>query len=85
MACVEELHQQLGSTVLENLAALHTKPAQLKELQARFSQLSANSEAVREFPLFQAVTADPPANRPGSVTSRSNSSTQVYNKNCIRY
>lgn len=77
MACIEELHQQLGSTVLESLEALMAKPAQLKELQSRFSHLAANSETVQDFPLFQAVTAETPLRRPGSVTSRSDCSSQV--------
>ena len=77
MDCIEELHQQLGSTVLENLEALNTKPARLKELQSRLSQLSANSDAVQDFPLFQAVTAETPVRQPGSVTSRSECSSQA--------
>lgn len=77
MVCIEELHQQLGSTVLERLEALHAKPAQLKQLQERFSRLAANSEAVQDFPLFQAVTVETAARRPGSVTSRADCSSQV--------
>jgi hypothetical protein len=74
MVCIEELHQQLGSTVLERLEALHAKPAQLQE---RFNRLAANSEAVQDFPLFQAVTVETGARRPGSATSRSDGSSQV--------
>ena len=77
MACVEELHQQLGSVVMAKLEALNAKPAQLKQLQARFGQLAISGEIVQHFPLFQAVTAEPSVRRPGSVTSRSDSSTQV--------
>ena len=77
MVCIEELHQQLGSTVLERLAFLHAKPAQLKQLQQRFNHLAANSEAVQDFPLFQAVTLETVARRPGSATSRSDCSSQV--------
>ncbi|DBB01644.1 hypothetical protein WJX77_005003 [Trebouxia sp. C0004] len=76
MVCIEELHQQLGSTVLERLEDLHAKPAQLKQLQERFNNLAANSEAVQDFPLFQAVTVETVVRRPGSVTSRSDCSSQ---------
>ncbi len=77
MVCIEELHQQLGSTVLERLEVLRAKPAQLKQLQERFDHLAANSEAVQDFPLFQAVTVETVSRRPGSVTSRSDCSSQV--------
>lgn len=77
MVCIEELHQQLGSSVLDQLEALHAKPAQLKQLQERFSRLAANSKAVQDFPLFQAVTVETAARRPGSATSRSDCSSQV--------
>ena len=76
-ACIEELHQQLGSIVMAKLEALNAKPAQLKQLQARFGQLAISGEIVQDFPLFQPVTAEPSVRRPGSVTSRSDSSTQV--------
>ncbi|KAL0035610.1 hypothetical protein WJX79_002530 [Trebouxia sp. C0005] len=76
MVCIEELHQQLGSTVLERLEALHAKPAQLKQLQERFNHLAASSEAVQDFPLFKAVTVETGARQPGSVTSRSDCSSQ---------
>ena len=77
MGCIEELHQQLGSVVMAKLEALNAKPAQLKQLQARFGSLAISGEVVQDFPLFQAVTAEPSVRRPGSVTSRSDSSTQV--------
>lgn len=77
MVCIEELHQQLGSTVLERLEALHAKPAQLKQLHERFNHLAASSEAVQDFPLFKAVTVETGARQPGSVTSRSDCSSQV--------
>ncbi len=77
MVCIEELHQQLGSSVLERLEGLHAKPAQLRQLQERFNHLAANSEAVQDFPLFQAVTVETVARRPGSAISRSDCSSQV--------
>ena len=77
MTCIEELHQQLGSVVTAKLETLNAKPAQLKQLQARFGQLATSSQIVQDFPLFQAVTAEASVRRPGSVTSRSDSSNQV--------
>lgn len=77
MTCIEELHQQLGGVVVAKLEALSVKPAQLKQLQARFQQLAISGETVQDFPLFQAVTAEPSGRRAGSATSRSDSSTQV--------
>lgn len=76
-ACIEELHQQLGGVVMAKLEALHAKPAQLKQLQTRLGQLAISSDTVQDFPLFQAVTGEPSGRRPGSMTSRSDSSTQV--------
>ena len=75
--CIEELHQQLGQPVLDRLQHLNVKPAQLKELHTRLERLAVSSEAVQDFPLFQAVTAKPVLGRLGSMTSRSDSSTQV--------
>lgn len=77
MTCIEEMHQQLGGTVVAKLEALNVKPAQLKQLQARLQQVAISGETVQDFPLFQAVTAEPNGRRPGSATSRSDSSTQV--------
>ena len=77
MTCIEELHQQLGSVVMSKLEALNAKPAQLKQLQTRFGQLAISGEVLQDFPLFQTVTAEPSVRRPGSVTSRSDSSSQV--------
>lgn len=62
---------------MAKLEALHAKPAQLKQLQARLGQLAISSDTVQDFPLFQAVTGEPSGRRPGSMTSRSDSSTQV--------
>lgn len=76
-ACIEELHQQLGSVVMAKLEALNAKPAQLKQLQTRLGQLALSGETMQDFPLFQAVTGEPSGRRPGSMTSRSDSSTQV--------
>lgn len=77
MTCIEELHQQLGGTVVAKLEALNVKPAQLRQLQARLQQLAISGETVQDFPLFQAVTAEPHGRRPGSATSRSDRSAQV--------
>lgn len=77
MTCIEELHQQLGNIVMAKLETLNAKPAQLKQLQARFGQLATSGQIVQDFPLFQAVTAEASVRRPGSVTSRSDSSNQV--------
>ena len=77
MACIQELHQQLGSVVMTKLEALNAKPAQLKQLQACFGQLALSGKTVQDFPLFQPVSAELPVRCPGSVTSRSDSSTQV--------
>ena len=77
MDCIEELHQQLGDTVMDHLQVLPIQPAQLKGLQARFSQLSSNSQIVQDYPLFQAVTTEPEAQQLDSMTSRSDCSSQV--------
>ena len=77
MDCIQELHQQLGGSVLDRLEALSVKPAQLKELQTRLGQLAASSEAIQAFPLFHAVTAEGSRRQAGSITSRSESSNQV--------
>ena len=84
MTCIEELHQQLGDTVRQHLQVLNTKPAQVKELQARFSHLAANSQAVHDFPLFHPVTVETPVKRLGSLSSRSDGSGQVSTQQVYR-
>ena len=83
MACIEELHEQLGSVALDRLDDFSIRPAQLKELHTRLGQLADSSQAIQDFPLFQAVTAEPTLRRLGSATSRSDSSTQVFFCCCL--
>ena len=75
--CIEELHQQLGATVLEQLEALSVQPERLESLQARLAQLSSKSQLLPDYPLFQAVTAEGGVKGTGSVTSKSDCSSQV--------
>ena len=85
MQCIEELHEQLGQPVLDGVAALHVKPAQLKELHARLGHLQASARAVQDYPLFQPVTAMLTRPCSGSNTSRSDCSNQVPRKHLVPY
>ena len=77
MRCIEELHEQLGQPVLDALAVMAVKPAQLKELQARLGYLQASAQAVQEYPLFQPVAHLLTRQCSGNSSSRSDCSNQV--------